>query len=56
MKMRIERNDDPKMKQKKCRKGLRRELAQRIERIPAAPPLHDVRLTDKDPKWASSLK
>ena len=39
LKMRIERNDDPKMKQKKCLKGLRREFAQCIERIPSGPPL-----------------
>jgi len=37
-KMRIERNDDPKVKQKKSRKGLRREFAQCIERIPSGPP------------------
>jgi hypothetical protein len=38
LKTRIDGNDDPEMKQKKCRKGLRRELALCIERIPADPP------------------
>lgn len=37
--MRVKRNDDPRMKQRKCRKRLRREFAQCIERIPSGPPI-----------------